>query len=58
MCANDIPSQTPRDSNQLAKSIIDVAMGEQPDRDLTQKSRARTPLRWVKKGRRGARRGC
>jgi hypothetical protein len=27
--------QTPRDPNQLAKSIIDIATGEKPDRDPT-----------------------
>ena len=28
----------PRDPNQLAKSIIDIATGQKPDRDPTQKS--------------------
>ena len=30
----------PRDPNQLAKSIIDIATGEKPDRDPTPKEEA------------------
>jgi hypothetical protein len=41
----------PRDPNQLAKSIIDKATGEKPDRDPTPKNRARTRLRspWARR---------
>jgi hypothetical protein len=35
----------PRDPNQLAKSIIDIATGQKPDRDPTPKSRAKTRQR-------------
>lgn len=30
-----MPPKRPRDPNQLAKSIIDIATGEKPDRDPT-----------------------
>ena len=43
---NDFAPQTPRDPNQLAKSIIDIATGEKADRDPTPRSRAKTRLRW------------
>jgi hypothetical protein len=37
----------PRDPNQLAKSIIDIATGQKPDRDPTpeEQGRTRLPLR-------------
>ena len=33
----------PRDPNQLAKSIIDIATGEKPDRDPTPEERGKDP---------------
>jgi hypothetical protein len=33
----------PRDPNQLAKSIIDIATGEKPDRDPTPEERGKGP---------------
>jgi hypothetical protein len=46
----------PRDPNQLAKSIIDIATGQKPDRDPTPKEEGKDPLRWSwarRAGRRG-----
>jgi hypothetical protein len=36
-------SQAPRDPNQLAKSIIDIATGEKPDRDPTPEEQGEGP---------------
>jgi hypothetical protein len=36
----------PRDPNQLAKSIINIATGEKPDRDPTPEEQGKDPLRW------------
>jgi hypothetical protein len=33
----------PRDPNQLAKSIIDIATGQQPDRDPTPEEQGKNP---------------
>lgn len=33
----------PRDPNQLAKSIIDIATGQKPDRDPTPEERGKDP---------------
>jgi len=33
----------PRDPNQLAKSIIDIATGEKPDRDPTSEEQGKDP---------------
>jgi hypothetical protein len=33
----------PRDPNQLAKSIIDIATGQQPDRDPTPEEQGKDP---------------
>ncbi len=33
----------PRDPNQLAKSIIDIATGEKPDRDPTPEEQGKNP---------------
>jgi hypothetical protein len=33
----------PRDPNQLAKSIIDIATGEKPDRDPTPEEQGKDP---------------
>jgi len=35
---NTLTPKRPRDPNQLAKSIIDIATRQKPDRDPTQKS--------------------
>jgi hypothetical protein len=34
----------PRDPNQLAKSIIDIATGQQPDRDPTPEEQGKSPV--------------
>ena len=34
----------PRDPNQLAKSIIDIATGQTPDRDPTPEEQGKDPL--------------
>ena len=34
----------PRDPNQLAKSIIDIATGQKPDRDPTPEEQGKVPL--------------
>jgi hypothetical protein len=42
----------PRDPNQLAKSIIDIATGQKPDRDPTPEEQGKDPAA-VERGRRG-----
>jgi hypothetical protein len=42
----------PRDPNQLAKSIIDIATGEKPDRDPTTEEEGKDPAA-VERGRKG-----
>jgi hypothetical protein len=37
------PPKRPRDPNQLAKSIIDIATGEKPDRDPTPEEQGKDP---------------
>ena len=37
------PPTRPRDPNQLAKSIIDIATGEKPDRDPTPEEQGKDP---------------
>ena len=39
---NSLPKR-PRDPNQLAKSIIDIATGEKPDRDPTPEEQGKDP---------------
>jgi len=46
----------PRDPNQLAKSIIDIATGQKPDRDPTPEEQGKDRLRW-RWGKRVGRRG-
>ena len=36
-------SKRPRDPNQLAKSIVDIATGRKPDRDSTPEERGKNP---------------
>jgi hypothetical protein len=36
-------SKRPRDPNQLAKSIIDIATGQKPDRDPTPEEQGKDP---------------
>jgi hypothetical protein len=38
-----IPPKRPRDPNQLAKSIIDIATGQKPDRDPTPEGQGKDP---------------
>jgi hypothetical protein len=40
---NDKHPKRPRDPNQLAKSIIDIATGEKPDRDPTPEEQGKDP---------------
>ena len=40
---NQKPPKRPRDPNQLAKSIIDIATGEKPDRDPTPEEEGKDP---------------
>jgi hypothetical protein len=44
----------PRDPNQLAKSIIDIATGQKPDRDPTPEERGKDPAA-VAMGKKGGR---
>jgi hypothetical protein len=44
----------PRDPNQLAKSIIDIATGEKPDRDPTPEEQGKDPAA-VALGKKGGR---
>lgn len=46
----------PRDPNQLAKSIIDIATGQKPDRDPTPEEEGKNPAA-VAMGRRGGLKG-
>ena len=46
----------PRDPNQLAKSIIDIATGEKPDRDPTPEEQGKDPAA-VERGQRGGSKG-
>jgi hypothetical protein len=39
----DKPPKRPRDPNQLAKSSIDIATGEKPDRDPTPEEQGKDP---------------
>jgi len=48
------PPKRPRDPNQLAKSIIDIATGEKPDRDPTPEEQGKDPAASAL-GRRGGR---
>jgi hypothetical protein len=38
-----MPPKRPRDPNQLAKSIIDIATGEKPDREPTPEEQGKDP---------------
>lgn len=38
-----MPPKRPRDPNQLAKSIIDIATGQKPDRDPTPEEQGKDP---------------
>lgn len=40
---SDMTPKRPRDPNQLAKSIIDIATGEKPDRDPTPEDEGKDP---------------
>jgi hypothetical protein len=44
----------PRDPNQLAKSIIDIATAQKPDRDPTPEEQGKDPAAAVLEGREGA----
>jgi hypothetical protein len=44
----------PRDPNQLAKSIVDIATGQKPDRDPTPEEQGKDPAA-VAMGKRGGR---
>ena len=46
----------PRDPNQLAKSIIDIATGQKPDRDPTPEEQGKDPAA-VSLGRKGGLKG-
>jgi hypothetical protein len=46
----------PRDPNQLAKSVIDIATGQKPDRDPTPEEQGKDPAA-VALGRRGGLKG-
>jgi hypothetical protein len=46
----------PRDPNQLAKSIIDIATGQKPDRDPTPEEQGKDPAA-VERGQRGGAKG-
>jgi hypothetical protein len=46
----------PRDPNQLAKSIIDIATGQKPDRDPTPEEQGKDPAA-VELGRKGGLKG-
>jgi hypothetical protein len=46
----------PRDPNQLAKSIIDIATGQKPDRDPTPEEQGKDPAA-VERGKRGGAKG-
>jgi hypothetical protein len=46
----------PRDPNQLAKSIVDIATGQKPDRDPTPEEQGKDPAA-VSLGRRGGLKG-
>lgn len=48
------PPKRPRDPNQLAKSIIDIATGEKPDRDPTPEEEGKDPAA-VALGKKGGR---
>ena len=40
----DMTSKRPRDPNQLAKSIIDIATGQKPDRDPTPEEQGKSAV--------------
>ena len=48
----DMTPKRPRDPNQLAKSIIDIATGEKPDRDPTREEQGKMAVA-VESGSRG-----
>lgn len=48
--------QRPRDSNQLAKAIVDIATGEKPDRDPTPEEQGKDPAA-VQRGKLGGVKG-
>jgi hypothetical protein len=50
------PKKRPRDPNQLAKSIVDIATGEQEDREPTPEEQGKDPAA-VSLGRRGGLKG-
>jgi hypothetical protein len=50
------PPKRPRDPNQLAKSIIDIATGQKPDRDPTPEEQGKDPAA-VARGRLGGAKG-
>jgi hypothetical protein len=52
----DKPPKRPRDPNQLAKAIIDIATGEMPDRDPTPEEQGKDPAA-VALGRKGGLKG-
>jgi hypothetical protein len=49
-----VTPKRPRDPNQLAKSIIDIATGEKPDRDPTPEEQGKDPAA-VAMGKKGGR---
>jgi hypothetical protein len=49
-------TKRPRDANQLAKSIVDIATGERPDRDPTPEEQGKDPAA-VSLGRKGGLKG-
>jgi hypothetical protein len=50
------PKKRPRDPNQLAKSIVDIATGEEEDREPTPEEQGKDPAA-VSLGRRGGLKG-
>jgi hypothetical protein len=51
-----VTPKRPRDPNQLAKSIIDIATGQKPDRDPTPEEQGKDPAA-VERGKRGGAKG-
>jgi len=56
MTAKASGKKRPRDANQLAKSIVDIATGETEDRELTPEEQGKDPAA-VSLGRRGGKKG-
>ena len=52
-----MPKKRPRDTNKLAKSIVDIANGEAEDREPTPEERGKDPAA-VSLGRRGGMKGA